>query len=167
MVDNQKLTIILFISFWIVLGFVGWKVDKNKPLNKNQAYDLIYDTEVVQSFINMERGRYKECIKGEIMRPCETDWVTCVDEAWVVKFNMDQGCVRHDGRLSVTVLLDARTGEIKSRFPEKYYFQDKQYCMEDYECLTEDDNALNFVYGLVEGYSGEKGECKNNQCQLK
>ena len=167
MVENQKLVIVLFFSIWIGIIGLGIRADMKKPMSKNAAYKLVYNTELVQSLFALENGRYRDCITSEVVRPCDTEWVTCIDEAWVVNFELSQSCVVHDGRLNVTVLVDAHNRVIKSRFPEKYYYQDPKYCIEDYECYSGEGHAINFIYGQISKFKNKGAVCKNNECILQ
>ena len=117
------------------------------------------------------------CAANSVELPCDSNWVTCIDDAWVVKFFVKQECnIAHDGRLSVTLLIDAKSGKIISRFPEVNYFNDPGYCLEDYDCqlyqkIKEDaGQCMNFIRGPVftqeppsQGCVCRKGVCEKPQ----
>lgn len=145
-------------------------------LTRKQASIVAESTDEVKQLYDLRGGRFVNCIEKKVERPCESDWVTCVDDAWVVRFVVGNQClIEHDGRLSVTILVDAKTKEIISRFPEVEYFLEDKYCHENYDCLYIDaENSLgsmclNFIHGYLENKAAKKSEqcwCQNNKCSL-
>ncbi len=167
MYTSRKISLVLFILFWVAVIWLGLVSDRNKPISQKQALTIAEKTEAVKSFYALQEGGYVQCMTKQVVRPCDTDWVTCIDEAWVVKYEINPRCIDHDGRLSVTLLIDAVSREIKSVFPEAEYFQDPQYCLASYDCLSGKNDSLNFIYGQIKRLKGRKGICKNNRCELQ
>ncbi|VAX36780.1 hypothetical protein MNBD_UNCLBAC01-1288 [hydrothermal vent metagenome] len=168
---NRSVVLVL-ISFLFVThdAFAG---GATKLLSRQEALEIAQMEPEVKGLYALNNGEFAECIEKEVLKPCESDWVTCVDDAWVVRFKVGEKCfVTHDGRLDVILLIDAISGKVISRFPESEYFLDRNYCKEDYDCLSlqkEGKRAcLNFIYGqLLEGYQDEGCWCENNVCQIK
>lgn len=163
-----------FVLAVLMLSFMGVPAQSQKTMSRKSALIIAEATKEVRGLYALEGGRFQNCIDKSVMRPCDTDWVTCVENAWVVKFILSDTCpVVHDGRLSVTILVDAITGEIISRFPEDSYFADPQYCMEDYDCLCffqEDagSKCSNFIYGQISDRKEDfcpQCQCVDNQCE--
>jgi hypothetical protein len=120
-----------------------------------------------------------------VERSCDSDWVTCIEDAWVVSFRARPDCpVKGDERLGVTLLIDGKSGRVISRFPELTYFQQPQFCMEDYDCLlspssspsSPDGTCYNFIFAPLHRIEEKKAEahssradsvcvCRNQQCQ--
>lgn len=145
----------------------------SKPLTRKQALIIAEQTLEVQGFYGLQDGSLVNCIEKEVVRPCDSDWVTCIDNAWVVKLWAGESCpVKHDGRLSVVIVINDQTGEIISRFPERYYFEQPQYCLENYDCVCQSDKnsgnvvCLNFIHALMSGLNNEglAPVCGNNKC---
>jgi len=192
-----RMCLTLFLILSVTLSHAGLFSQKNKKdkavssrpnrsseqplvplISRKKALVIAERTEEVNQFYDLGGGRYFNCIEKEVVRPCETDWVTCVDNAWVVKFNLGDRCgVKHDGRLSVTLLINNQDGSIISRFPEKEYFIHKPYCMIDDDCLLYTNQkkqvgCKNFIFGQLgkkETYESELIDCvcKNDQCVLR
>ncbi len=106
-----------------------------KLLTEEQALKIGRRTPEVKALYRLDRGRRASCINSQVDEPCESEWVSCIEEAWVVKFIFDQKCFGHDGRLGVTLLIDAKTGKVISRFPEKEYFKEDLFCRDDFDCM--------------------------------
>ena len=152
--------------------------NQKETLMKKDAVLVAEKTKEAEAFYNLQGGHFRNCIEKEVLRPCDSDWVTCIDHAWVVRFQLGKTCgIEHDGRLSLTFLIDAVTGQIISKFPEADYFQKETHCLIDADCLcvgstdkAETASCLNFVYGQL-SLSPSQGcgecRCQNNICQAK
>ncbi|MDP2652527.1 MAG: hypothetical protein Q8Q08_00675 [Candidatus Omnitrophota bacterium] len=118
-------------------------------LTRETARETAEATAEAHALYGLRGGSLKQCIEVKVLRPCETDWVTCIDHAWVVQFAVGEACgILHDGRLGLHLLINEADGRIISRYPEVEYFQGPEYCMADHDCV------------LVEGAAGS-GSCKN------
>ncbi|MCB1177253.1 MAG: hypothetical protein KDK36_06715 [Leptospiraceae bacterium] len=145
-------------------------------MNRKEAMMIVETTEEVKALYELNDGVFINCIEKSVVRPCDTEWVTCIDDAWVVEFKLGKACgIEHDGRLKITMVVNAKTGEIISRFPEAEYFKDKNYCLESYDCISIPNNkegldskCVNFVYGQIEANGNlisEACRCSENICQ--
>lgn len=167
MVENKKTIITVFISLWVLIVAYGLWVDQHKPISSKEAVRIVRALPVVQSFFNAaDAYDLSECVVEKVMRPCDTQWVTCIEEAWVVEFSIDTQCILHDGRLAVTVVVDALDRRVVSRFPEQDYFVKPEYCLEDYDCLCDKEKSLNFIFGQLQNFDLERAcECRKNRCE--
>ena len=152
----------------VVGGCSRWpgKEQPAEPTEQAQPAQLLSEEQVVaiaetvpevKAFYSLDR-RVKPCIERVVKRSCDSDYVTCRDNAWVVQYQISQECptpISTDGRLSVNLLIDGVTGKVISRFPEMDYFRDRQFCRNDDDCLCSlpKDHAvvrcLNFMYEPV------------------
>lgn len=120
-------------------------------LSQEEIIAIAESVAEVKAFRELD-DRVTPCIERIVKPSCESDYVTCRDNAWVVQYQMSSDCpILSDGRLSVNLLIDGGTGEIVSRFPEIEYFQDRMFCREDYDCLCSlpqhgSAHCLNFIY---------------------
>ncbi|MCA9401231.1 MAG: hypothetical protein KC713_06365 [Candidatus Omnitrophica bacterium] len=144
-----------------------------KGMTRKEALLIAEATPEAEGLYSLNEGRYQGCIEKSVLRPCDTDWVTCIENAWVVKFWLGEQCgIAHDGRLSVTFLIDEDSGKIISKFPEKEYFQNDRYCVEAFDCLSvihphKVKGCLNFIAGqLPFPFAPQEGSCQciDSQC---
>jgi hypothetical protein len=142
----------------------------DEALRAEEALKIAQQSKEAAAFSDIFSGKYSRCISSEVMRSCDSEWVTCLEGGWVVAFSFDPVCgIAHDGRLSLTLVINAE-GDIISRFPEEEYFRDARYCLQDYECLLGQEECLNFVFApFDEKGSGEEGacQCRTNSCQIR
>lgn len=166
MIENKKLVIILFCFIWAAILIFGFWSDRSKPIGAKEALRIASALPVVKSFKTaVSTYALDSCVEQQVVRPCDTDWVTCIEEAWVVQFSIDKTCHPHDGRLSVTVVVNGLDRDIISVFPEKQYFVRPRYCLEDYDCLCDRQHAFNFVFGqLQELTTARPCDCEKNIC---
>lgn len=146
-----------------------------KTLTRKEALIVAESTEEAALLYTMYNGRLKNCIEKEVVKPCESDWVSCIENAWVVQFTIGDVCyVEQDGRLGLTILIDALTGRVLSRYPEAGYFRDPRYCMDDSDCLCGQANdqgrqCYNFISAQVEGvadFQCRECRCVNSECVI-
>ncbi len=169
---------VLWRSYFIVvflLSFAAGVVCANeKRLRRKEALIVAEQTGEVAALYGLRNGELTNCIEKSVKRPCESSWVTCIEDAWVVAINVGEMCpVKHDGRLSVTIVVNDITGQIISKFPEKPYFESPFYCLEDYDCmgsLAEGEKLCqNFIYSQL--YTQKEGDfeclCQEHICQPK
>ncbi|MGE0268811.1 MAG: hypothetical protein AB7S78_10215 [Candidatus Omnitrophota bacterium] len=144
-------------------------------LTRKQALIIAESTKEVELLYKLHKGRLENCIDKEVVKPCESGWVTCIDNAWVVQFTISDICqIEHDGRLGLTILIDAVTGRIISRYPEAEYFEQESYCLDDSDCacdqsVPEQMICSNFIFSQVKGnadLSCELCRCSKNKCVL-
>lgn len=146
---------------------------EKKMISPQKALMIAQATKEVEGLFALENQRFVNCIETEVLKPCESQWVTCIEDAWVVRFSLGKTCgVEHDGRLNVTLLVDGITGKIISRFPEADYFESPAYCHDHFDCLAlasaenEPPQCLNFIFGQIEGAVKKEGQCvcQKNVC---
>lgn len=173
----KKFLILGIIVIWmaaLVILDVPICSAQTQLLTRKEALIIAESSREVELFYKLNNGRLKNCIHKEVIKPCESDWVTCIEDAWVVQFTVGDICpVVHDGRLGITFLIDAITGRIVSRFPEVEYFETAGYCLEDFDCLDGPANGSegaicqNFIFGQLKSDRGDAGLsciCQNNKC---
>jgi hypothetical protein len=166
--------------WWVVFPIIFtlsaagyYYVRKTKAISSQQAMEIALKSEEVQAFMAADHGRFASCAERRVVRPCDSDWVTCIDDAWVVEFFVGKSCgVEHDGRLNLHLVVDWK-GNIVSRFPEKGYYQNPQYCIQDLECMSVfrpmGNVCKNFVYGQIDGAKPQSEgpcQCVNQTCGM-
>jgi len=125
-------------------------------MGKEETLRLARQTAEAQAFFNLAEKRGKGCLDARVMRPCDTDWVTCIDDAWVVRFSVSETCLSSSNeQLSLTLLINSKTGDILSRYPELPYFEDPSYCLIDADCRlgagpAQFTECKNFIHALLE-----------------
>ncbi len=173
----NKYQYLIIILVFVGLAVCGLSDSDAQPqlLTRKEALLIAESSLEAELFYKLNDGRLQNCVNKEVIKPCESDWVTCVEDAWVVQFTVGDICpIIHDGRLGITFLIDAITGRIISRFPEAEYLAEPGYCLEDYDCVsvvegeTEAESCQNFIFGQlslpVEG-AGISCKCVQNACQ--
>ncbi len=144
-----------------------------RGMSKEQALVLAKQTEVVQAFYNLKEGALKDCIKAEVLRPCDSNWVTCIEDAWVVKFRVNEECIKPENeQLGVTLLMDSKDGKVISKYPEIDYFKNPLFCMDNSDCRpgdkqTQPSECKNFIYALMENPSANQNKeclCRDSRC---
>lgn len=145
-------------------------------LTRKQALIIAESTKEAELLYKLHNGRLENCIEKEVVKPCESGWVTCIDNAWVVQFTIGDICqIEHDGRLGLTILIDAVTGRIISRYPEAAYFEQESFCLDDSDCGCDYSNpqqviCSNFIFSQVKGNADLKCDscrCARNQCVIR
>ncbi len=146
-----------------------------QTLTRKEALLVAESTDEAELFYTMYNGRLKNCIEKEVVKPCESGWVTCIENAWVVQFTVGDICdIEHDGRLGLTVLIDALTGKVLSRYPEADYFRHMNYCFDDNDCVCgkptgKGRKCFNFISGQIEGMADFQCQlcaCVDNRCVI-
>lgn len=171
----RKILITVLVLVGMFAGREGCAQSSAKTLSRKEALTIAESTEEAEQFYTMYEGRLKNCIEKEVVKPCESDWVSCIENAWVVQFTIGDICkIEQDGRLGLTILVDALTGQILSRFPDVEYFKDGRYCLDDSDCLCGragegERQCYNFVAAQVLGladFQCRQCQCVQNQCVL-
>jgi hypothetical protein len=151
------------LAVWLGTG-VFLKYFSSRTITQQRALEIVEKTPEIQALYKLQGGRFSRCVEKKVLRPCDSQWVTCIEDAWVVEFNIGEACqVHHDGRLNIHILVDSKDGRIISRFPEAPYFQKKDYCHEAYDCFCSNQTCVNFVYGQIDSKRFEP--CQNCSCQ--
>ena len=120
-----------FAVLILLIAVSGCAKPQTKMMNAQEAEEKARTVSEVQALYELNNGVLAQCIDVATEKSCDSDWVTCREDAWVVKFIVGDRCpVSQDGRLGVVLLLDGKTGEVVSRFPEIEYFQDEKFCFQ-------------------------------------
>jgi hypothetical protein len=149
-----------------------------QSISSDQALAIAQKTPEVIALYALNNSALAQCLENKVVRPCDSEgWVTCIDNAWVVKYQLNDSCpVKSDGRLSATFLIEGASGKILSKYPEIEYFNDPQFCRDNPDCLcgASDDPAstngtcLNFIHKPFSkdgiSYCG-KCVCRNSRCE--
>lgn len=160
-------------SVLVGMSLIGCCLGCTAEFSSQDALKSVEKTEEMKSFYDVIGKDKESCFVKKVVRPCDTDWVTCIDDAWVVEISIKDECFSHDGRLSFNVLLDEKSGKIISRFPEVGYFKDPSYCLEDYDCLLvasgkeEDIRCENFIHAQINGVNEVNSKacyCQKGMC---
>jgi len=171
--------LLLRTQFAVTIVFLVFILTPNlfaQSMGSDKALALAKEIPVVKAFYNLNQGALKECIESQVVRPCDSDWVTCIDDAWVVKFFLSESCsITKNEQLGVTLLIDEKTGKIISRYPEIEYFENPRFCREDYDCFCNQrdkaslNDCKNFIYTLAANMSltqCPKCICREAKCVL-
>lgn len=165
--------LLLALVTLVITGGVVYAQGMVKTLTRKEALIVAESTDEAALLYTMYEGRLENCIEKEVVKPCESDWVTCIENAWVVQFTVGDVCrIEQDGRLGLTILIDALTGRILSKYPEADYFRKSQFCLDDSDCIcgkeTEEGIAChNFISAQVEGvadFQCRQCACIENTC---
>ncbi len=163
-----------YLIIFFILSFISDLCAQS--IGPDEALALAKETTVVEAFYNLNQGILKSCVENQVVRACDSGWVTCIDDAWVVKFFVSEKCVSpRKEQLGVTLLMDGKTGDIISKYPEIDYFENPYFCREDYDCLNSSKNdyhsgeCKNFIYTLAENTASRTDEqclCRNSRCEM-
>ncbi len=179
----MKNKLFLFVQIALLIGMLVFLISKSGLISskssdlpsmpKEEALQIAQNSDEVLAFSAMDGGRFAACLNSRVVKPCDSGWVTCIDDAWVVEFSAGAACgTGYNGSLTLRLLID-KNGKIISRFPEKEYFLDSGYCLEDYDCMSvvsgEEEACLNFIYGqLGQGAKTERAcRCLNQKCLVE
>ncbi len=166
-----------FFSAILILLIAAFGCAKPQPkmMSAEDAEEKALRVSEVRALYALNNGALASCIDVKTEKSCDSGWVTCREDAWVVKFIAGDRCsVRQDGRLGVVLLIDGKTGEIISRFPEIEYFQDEDFCRDDFDCLCsavpDRIQCRNFIQAQAKAGPAapvfQKGRCVKNQCGM-
>lgn len=165
----MKLIIISLMIF--MLTFTAVEVKAAQKIGRKEALSIGRTVPEVEALYALNGGEFAECIERRVEKPCQSNWVTCIDDAWVVSFTVGNRCgVANDGRLSVTLLIDSREGEVVSKFPEIEYFESTTFCRDDFDCMAvrgTEHQCLNFIAaqaGRQELNENTQCGCRESQC---
>lgn len=142
-------------------------------LSPEKALRIAAGTPEARALAAYRNGALSDCLSVKVMRSCDSQWVTCRDNAWVVEYLPSGHCpVKGDGRLGMYFVVDGTTGQIISRYPELEYFSDPRFCRDDADCLAVKDKeslqCLNFIAGPFyqpsPGPGGQSCRCFKGRC---
>ena len=159
--------------FFFLLVVPGCAEPQPKVMSAEEAAAKARAVSEVQALYTMNDDQFAGCIDVKTEKSCDSDWVTCREDAWVVKFIVGERCpVKHDGRLGVVLLIDGKTREVISKFPEIEYFQDEGFCRDDLDCLCEGEaqgtQCRNFIQAQAKAGTAppvfQKGRCLKDHC---
>lgn len=148
------------------------KENQGALMSRQEALDVAQRSDAVDAFTQLLlKAGQVDCMEKEVLRSCDTDWVSCVEDVWVVQFKTKPTCFPgHDERLGVVLLVDARDGHIRSVFPEADYFKSPEYCHDYYDCfIGKEQGCTNFVFNQLWGGNQKElsdCQCKANQCVM-
>jgi hypothetical protein len=141
-------------------------------LSRKEVRLLAEKTEEARALYQLNNGRYFKCIEVSVEEPCESDWVTCIEDAYVVKFRLGEPCgLKHDGRVGLTFLIDRRTAQIISKYPEADYFNNARHCLNNDDCVLRHDQengigeCLNFIHGQEHRQAVEQIQYDSLDCR--
>ena len=172
----RKVVVVSTIFLLSYVSGVSYAQPSVRTLTRKEALIVAESTEEAEHFYTMYDGRLKNCIEKEVIKPCETDWVTCIENAWVIQFTVGDVChIEQDGRLGLTILVDALTGRVLSRFPEVDYFKTADYCLDDSDCICGhakkgERQCYNFIAAQVQNladFQCRQCQCVESKCILK
>ncbi|MFT7538299.1 MAG: hypothetical protein ACI9F2_000442, partial [Lysobacterales bacterium] len=89
---NMRNKIIFMVLVAMVVTAISYFYTKEISNTEELALLAALKTEDVRAFINFDGGRFSKCMTTSVKRPCDTDWVTCIDEAWVVRLELGEDC---------------------------------------------------------------------------
>lgn len=166
MKSYQLLSVILL--FALMMAGCGKKAPVMFPAQK--ALQIAAQTPEAKAIITYRNAALAACLEKKVVRSCDSEWVTCRDNAWVVQYLLTAQCpVKSDGRLGMNFVIDGLSGEIISHYPEVEYFADERFCRDDADCLGGKTECLNFIaapFAHVEETTSPC-RCQGGQCILK
>jgi hypothetical protein len=161
------------VSFFLVLSVGSSTFADLSAEDALRVANQVKEVQAFLSFNHLNQALWEDCVEREVELSCESDWVTCIDNAWVVKYFLSAMCRGdYDERLGVTLVINSKTGDIISRFPEVEYFEDPWFCRNDDDCLAQqraiDQRIIcqNFIYYRTSlSTSLEVCVCQQDRCQ--
>ncbi len=162
---------VFFIVFLIsVLGCNKSSADNSSA---QKALRIAADTAEVKALLSYRQGVLASCVLIKIARSCDSQWVTCRDNAWVVQYLLSPQCsVKGDGRLGMNFVIDEISGQIISHYPEIEYFEDASFCRDDADCVggkaENQSECLNFIAAPFANFQTiSPCQCQQGHCILK
>lgn len=161
--------------FFIVLSVLAWGCYKSEADNSSaqKALRIAADTAEVKALMAYRQAALASCLQVTIARSCDSEWVTCRDDAWVVQYLLSTQCpVKSDGRLGMNFVIDENSGQIISHYPELEYFNDVSFCRDDVDCIggvvDGQNQCVNFVAAPFAHFQiTVPCQCQQGQCILK
>jgi hypothetical protein len=161
-----------------LLSFGCQAKKETMSISADAAFAIAQKTPEVKALRTLYDGALQECLETKVVRPCDSQgWVTCVDNAWVVQYELSAACpVKSDGRLAANFLIDGMSGKVISKYPEVEYFADPQFCRDNADCLCSrvgnfantGVTCLNFIHApFKQDVISPCGQCicKNGRCR--
>lgn len=161
---------VIFVFLILILGYEKKAWSDNST---DKALRIAADTAEVKALLSYRQGVLASCLKVTIARSCDSEWVTCRDNAWVVQYLLSLQCpVQGDGRLGMNIVIDDVSGQIISHYPEIEYFEDVSFCRDDADCVggkaDNQNKCLNFVAAPFANFQTVSPcQCQRGHCILK
>ncbi len=176
---NQLLNQSLILGL-IVLSASGFMSEK-VVIGKEEALAIARKTPEVEAFYQLLDGQLADCIRSRISDSCDSPLVTCLEDAWVIEYFLDDTCPARpatpaelqdpSSKMRLVLVLNGINGKFISKFPEKEYISDSDYCLEAQACIPRNEQGsgcINFFQAAVLGTSkeaaGGRCHCVNNRC---
>ncbi len=153
---------------------IGFSWAHFKKITQQEALAMANKTQEVQAFYAMGPAPWQDCIEYKVTRSCDSPWVACLDDAWVIEYGVKESCQSIFGNqeMKLLLVLNAKTGRFISKFPEFPYIQDERFCLEDKACRCTDvlnnregpagKGCINFFQGAF--LANNASECGRCQC---
>ncbi|MCC6758897.1 MAG: hypothetical protein IT395_04650 [Candidatus Omnitrophica bacterium] len=167
-------SLLLIVSVVLILSGCGKKELQMFPPEK--ALQIALQTKEAQALLNYRNGALAGCLEKKVVKSCDSEWVTCRDNAWVVQYLLTPQCPvpvagtgQGDGRLGMNFVIDGMTGDIISHYPEVEYFANDRFCRDDADCVGDSKECLNFAAAPFSHSEGNpvSCRCREAQCILK
>ena len=163
---------IVLLSVLLIL-FLGCNQKGLRPLSADKVLRIAANTAEVKALVTYHQAALASCLKVTIVRSCDSQWVTCRDNAWVVQYILSAQCpVKSDGRLGMNFVIDETSGKIISHYPEIEYFDDDSFCRDDDDCIggvvDGQNQCVNFVAAPFANFQTVSPcQCQQGHCILK
>ncbi len=163
---------LIFLCF-VMLIISGCGKKTPDIISEQKALRIAAKTPEVAALLSYQNAALVSCMNIKVMRSCDSQWVTCRDNAWVVQYALSVQCpVVSDGRLGMNFVIDGLTGKIISRYPEKDYFQNPIFCRDQGDCVggikNNKQECLNFIAAPFAHFQASAScLCQKGQCILK
>ncbi len=157
-------SLLLIVSVVLILSGCGKKEPQMFPPEK--ALQIALQTKEAQALLNYRNGALAGCLEKKVVKSCDSEWVTCRDNAWVVQFLLTLQClVNGDGRLGMNFVIDGMSGDIISHYPEVEYFTDDRFCRDDGDCVGSNKECLNFAAAPFAHLDMDPAPCRCQEAQ--
>jgi len=169
----KTLPFVVLVLF-LALILSGCEKKAQKIFSPEKALQIAAQTQEAQALINYRNRALSECLEKKVVRSCESEWVTCRDNAWVVQYVLTSQCpVKSDGRLGMNFVIDGFDGKVISHYPEREYFANDKFCYDNGDCISgtvgENKECLNFIAAPFAHFTPASSTClcQAGQCILK
>lgn len=156
-----------------LISVLGCHKSAAENSSAQRALRIAANTAEVKALMAYRQAALASCLKITIARSCDSEWVTCRDNAWVVQYLLSAQCpVESDGRLGMNFVIDEESGQIISCYPEIEYFNDVSFCRDDADCIggvgDGENKCVNFVAAPFAHFQiAVPCQCQQGQCILK
>lgn len=160
-------SIIGLLCFLAVLGGCANSSDKASLARAMKSVKNSSEFHTLSVLLGQKK---EECLELVHEKACDSDWVSCVEDAWVIHLKVKPSCVGYyEERLRVMMLVDF-DGKIISRYPGEDYLRDPLFCWNTDECLgppSAPEACRNFIHApfVWAAQALEPGcQCLKNRC---